>query len=134
MNANLIDKVAYLKLVDGQILSTRSKGRSKYYIPGGKREGTESDEETLIREIKEELNVDIDPASIQYRGTFIAQADREKIGVEVKMTCYSANYSGLLKASSEIEEIRWLTFKDLDIISPVDQIIFQFLKDKGELR
>jgi 8-oxo-dGTP pyrophosphatase MutT (NUDIX family) len=38
-----------------EILSTKSKG--KYYIPGGKRENGESDEQTLIREIAEELSV-----------------------------------------------------------------------------
>ncbi len=33
----VIDKVAFLYLQDGKILSTRSKGKDKYYIPGGKR-------------------------------------------------------------------------------------------------
>ena len=34
-----IDKVAYIKLQEGKILSSKSKGKTKYYIPGGKREG-----------------------------------------------------------------------------------------------
>ena len=33
-----IDKIALIKIENGQILSTRSKGKNKYYIPGGKRE------------------------------------------------------------------------------------------------
>ncbi len=134
MTDKLIDKIAYLEIVDGKILSTRSKGRSKYYIPGGKREKGESDEETLIREIKEELNVDIDSTSIQFVGVFTAQADAAATGVKVQMTCYAAQYSGQLKASNEIEEIRWLNYRDLQIVSPVDQIIFRFLKEKGELQ
>lgn len=48
----MIDKIAYLHLRNGKILSTRSKGKEAYYIPGGKREGQESDIETLIREVK----------------------------------------------------------------------------------
>ena len=47
-----IDKVAFLFLKDGKILSTRSRGKDKYYIPGGKREGNETDAETLIREVR----------------------------------------------------------------------------------
>ena len=47
----MIDKVAFLFLRDGKILSTRSKGKDKYYIPGGKREGDETDIETLVREV-----------------------------------------------------------------------------------
>jgi hypothetical protein len=38
-----IDKLAWIHIVDRQILSTRSKGKDTYYIPGGKREGDESD-------------------------------------------------------------------------------------------
>jgi len=54
-----IDKIALLYLKDGKILSTLSKGKDTYYIPGGKREQGETDEETLIRECKEELSIDI---------------------------------------------------------------------------
>ena len=56
-----VDKVAFIEIQNGQILSTKSKGKTKYYIPGGKREKGESDEQTLIREIAEELSVAIIP-------------------------------------------------------------------------
>jgi 8-oxo-dGTP pyrophosphatase MutT (NUDIX family) len=128
-----IDKIALIKIENGKILSTKSKGKNKYYIPGGKRENDESDEQTLIREIKEELSVDIIKESIEYVGTFKAQSDGAKEGIIVKMTCYQANYIGDLKEDSEIEEIRWLNYNDLEIISEVDKIIFKHLKDKGLL-
>ena len=73
-----IDKVAFLYPVDGRILSTRSKGKDKFYIPGGKREGNETDMETLIREVKEELTVDILPDTVKYYGTFEAQQSRRR--------------------------------------------------------
>ena len=83
----VIDKVAYLYLKDGKILSTRSKGKDKYYLPGGKREGRESDLETLVREIKEELTVDIIESTARFYGVFEAQAHGKEEGVLVKMTC-----------------------------------------------
>lgn len=52
-----IDKIALLYIKDGQILSTLSKGKDTYYLPGGKRELNETDEQTLIRECKEELTI-----------------------------------------------------------------------------
>ncbi len=97
-----VDKIALIKIESGQILSTRSKGKNKYYIPGGKREKEETDEQTLIREIREELSVEIIKESIEYVGTFKAQSDGAMEGVIVKMTCYKANYSGNLKKSNEI--------------------------------
>jgi 8-oxo-dGTP diphosphatase len=71
-----IDKVAWILLKEGRILGARSKGKDKFYIPGGKREAGESDNETLIREIREELSVEIIPASIAYFGTFSAHDPR----------------------------------------------------------
>ena len=50
-----VDKIAFIEIKNGRILSTKSKGKSKYYIPGGKRELGETDEQTLVREIIEEL-------------------------------------------------------------------------------
>jgi 8-oxo-dGTP pyrophosphatase MutT (NUDIX family) len=128
-----IDKVAFIEIKDNKILSTMSKGKSKYYIPGGKRETGESDEQTLVREIKEELTVDIAPGTLEYIGTFIAQSDGAMKGVKVKMTCYKAEYQGAFRADSEIEEIAWLDSKDLGRISEVDKIIFKYLINKGEL-
>ena len=130
---NEIDKIAFIETKNGKILSTKSKGKTKYYIPGGKRELGETDAQTLVREIEEELDVTIDTNTIEYVGTFKAQSDGAKEGVIVKMTCYKAKYEGVLKPSSEIEEIRWLNYQDLEIISEVDKRIFKFLKGKGEL-
>ncbi|URC11088.1 NUDIX domain-containing protein [Flavobacterium sp. B183] len=126
-----IDKIALIKVENGQILSTKSRGKNKYYIPGGKREANETDEQTLIREIREELSVEILPESIEYVGTFKAQSDGHADGITVKMTCYKADYTGTPKESNEIAEIKWLNYKDLDIISEVDKIIFTHLKENG---
>ena len=117
-----------------KILSTLSKGKDTYYIPGGKRIEGETDNETLIRECKEELTIDIIESSIKYYGTFEAQAHGKAEGILVKMTCYMADFNGEIKADSEIQEIRWLTYNDLDKISPVDKLIFKDLYDKNLLK
>ena len=129
----MIDKIALIYIKDKKILSTLSKGKDKYYIPGGKRELYENDAETLVREIKEELSVDIVTDSIRYYGTFKAQAHGQKEGVVVKMSCYIADFNGELKEDSEISKIVWLTYNDLDKISPVDKLIFEDLYNKGLL-
>lgn len=127
-----IDKIAFIYLKDGKILSTLSKGKDTYYIPGGKREGNETDEEALIRECKEELTIDIKKDTIKYYGTFEAQAHGKAEGILVRMTCYTAEFDGVLTPDSEIQEMTWLDYSNLNVkISPVDELIFEDLHKKG---
>lgn len=130
---DIIDKLAWIHLVDKQILCTRSIGKSIYYLPGGYRESEESDAKTLFREIKEELGVDLEISSMQYIGTFEASADDNKPEVLVRMTCYSAKYQGILQSNPSLDEMVWLNYKDRDRVSEVAKFIFNFLKEKDEL-
>ncbi|SFS79426.1 NUDIX hydrolase [Sphingobacterium wenxiniae] len=123
----VIDKVAWIYIQDKKILSTRSAGSEIWFLPGGKREPLENDVETLTREIKEELDVEIDLSSLRYIGTFQAQAANHAQGVIVKMTCYTADYKGQIRPTSEIAEYAFLSTADRDKISPVDQFIFTYL-------
>ncbi|WP_328644863.1 NUDIX domain-containing protein [Amycolatopsis sp. NBC_00348] len=130
----MIDKIAWLHLVDGRILSIRSRGKDVYYLPGGKREPGETDAQTLVREVREEVSVAITEPTIAPAGVFEAQADGKASGVVVRMTCFTAEYTGTLVASSEIEEITWLAYEDRDRVSAVDKIIFDHLHQTGLLR
>jgi 8-oxo-dGTP diphosphatase len=129
----LIDKLAWIEIKDKSILSTKTYGKDKYYIPGGKRESGETDEQALYREIKEELSIDLKSDTIKFIGVFQAQAHGHPTGTIVKMTCYSAAFTGQVKANSEIEEIKWLNYTDKDKISEVDKLIFDYLKEQALL-
>ena len=129
----LIDKIAWLHLHEGRVLSTRSRGKDRYYLPGGKREPGETDAQTLLREIHEELTVALDPASLQPRGVFTASAHGHAPDVLVQMTLYAATYTGTLQPAAEIEEVVWLSYRHRPQVSAVDQLIFDWLHERGEL-
>ncbi|QIS02634.1 NUDIX domain-containing protein [Nocardia brasiliensis] len=129
----MIDKVAWIHLVNGKVLSTRSHGKDVYYLPGGKREPGESDTETLAREVREELTVRIDPATARHVGTFEARAHGHPEGVTVRMTCYTAEFTGDIQAASEIAEVVWSVDSDREHVSPVDRLIFSHLREQGLL-
>ncbi|MBI4225085.1 MAG: NUDIX domain-containing protein [Candidatus Sungbacteria bacterium] len=131
MEHNYIDKLAWIYVKDGRILSTRSQGKDTWYIPGGKREGNETDAQALIREIKEELSIDIVPESISLFGTFEAQAHGKPEGTMVRMTCYTSDFTGDIQPAAEIEEYAWFGYEGKEKSSPVDKLIFDDLKMKG---
>ncbi|PIT93299.1 MAG: DNA mismatch repair protein MutT [Candidatus Harrisonbacteria bacterium CG10_big_fil_rev_8_21_14_0_10_38_8] len=130
MGKTYIDKLAFIEIRDRKVLETCSYGKDKWYIPGGKRDGNESDHEALISEVKEELLVDLIPETIQYYGTFEAQAHGKSEGTIVRMTCYTAKYKGELKPSAEVEKMDWFDYSRRGDTSPVDQLIFDDLKER----
>lgn len=131
MGLVLVDTVAWVHLENGRILCARPRGKDVFYIPGGKREGAESDLQTLLREIAEELTVALRPETVRHVGTYQAGPPD---GPAVRMSCYTAEYSGMLAASSEIDEIAWFCYADRSRVPPVDQLLFDDLNAAGALR
>lgn len=130
---NPILTVAWVRVEDGRILCARSRGRDAFYIPGGKLEPGETELDALLREIKEELAVDLVPETVRGFGTYQAQAHGQADGVVVVMSCYTADYEGRPAASGEIEELGWLGYADRELVAPVDQLLFDDLLAAGQL-
>ncbi len=131
MEKTYIDKLAFLEVKDRKVLVTCSYNKDKWYIPGGKRELGESDEQALVREVKEELLVDIIPSTIKLYDVFEAQAHGKPEGTIVRMTCYTAQYTGEPSPSAEVEKVNYFDYSKRNDISLVDQIIFDDLKAKN---
>ncbi|WP_280357213.1 NUDIX hydrolase [Nocardia otitidiscaviarum] len=125
----LIDTVAWVRIERGRILCARPRGKDVFYIPGGKREGAETDLQTLLREIEEELTVALLPDTVDHVGTYEAVLPE----VVVRMACYTADYTGTVAASSEIDEIAWFTYAQREEVPPVDQLLFDDLARSGLL-
>ncbi|GAK88100.1 NTP pyrophosphohydrolases including oxidative damage repair enzymes [Vibrio ponticus] len=126
----IIDKLAWITIQDGKFLAVRSKGKELFYLPGGKREQGESDQQALVREIKEELSVDLDSDTIKYAGTYSAQADGKASGVTVQLTCYFADFSGELAADAEIEELRFIGTEEREVCSLAALVVLDSLVDQ----
>lgn len=134
MQKNYIDKLAYIEIVNKKILVTLSKGKDTWYIPGGKREKDESDSQSLIREVEEELMIDLISDTIEKYGVFEAQAHGKPEGTVVRMTCYTAKYIGEIKPDSEIDKIDYFDYSQKSKTSPVDNLIFDDLFKKGLIK
>lgn len=100
----LIDK-------NGKIVLIQRKGDTFYNfwaIPGGVVEEDETIEEALIREMKEETGVDVEPKEIL--GIF-SDPERDPRG-RVISTVFICDYSGALRAGSDAGRIRVCTVNE----------------------
>lgn len=101
----MIDKVGGIILKDKKILVQRKKNnREECIIPGGKREGNETDLETLKRELMEELSVKLINATFIGGFDDIAVFSNEPIHVQT----YLAQIEGEIKCNNEIKEAIWI--------------------------
>ena len=130
MAKDFVDKIAFVHVKDRRVLVALSKGSDTWYLPGGHREPGEADAETLVREVKEELSVEIVPDTIHFFGTYLAQAHGWPEGKMVRVTCYTACYEGELEASSEIAQIGYFFHRQKDQISAPTKMLFDDLKSR----
>ena len=95
---------------DNILIAQRGKKKSqglKWEFPGGKLEPNESAEESLVREIKEELNIDIEVGEKLGESIFEYPSGRIKL-----IAFYCEWKSGDLRLL-EHEEVKWVKAKAL---------------------
>lgn len=103
----MIDKVAGVIVKNKKLLVVRKRTKENYQefiIPGGKREIGETDIDTLKRELKEELLVDV--VNAEYMGTYHDIAVFEKVPITVHT--YIVQIQGEILCNSEIKEYIWI--------------------------
>lgn len=129
----IIEAVCWLHLDNGRALCTRSRGHTLYLIPGGKREPGESEQHALVREIWEELGIDLEMGGLVPVGIFEAQAHGQPPGMLVRLSCYQGPFRGNPAPAAEVDELVWLGYADRHLVAPADRLIFDLLHQQGRL-
>lgn len=96
-------------IIEGEkLLVSKSKNKEHFISPGGKIEKGETARQALVRELKEELDINVSENDLEEFGKFSAPASGAE-DIELVMEVFVVKkYSGKIVPSGEIEKIMWL--------------------------
>lgn len=94
---------------NGDLLMVRKKGSAFFQLPGGKATPGESQEETLIRELREELRFDVLEKDLEFLGSHTACAVNEvSTLVEGNIYVIKLMATQSFQAYEELVEVVWI--------------------------
>lgn len=118
---------AIIKKEDKIFITRRASGdfADMWEFPGGKIERLESREEALIREIKEELELDIDVLE------FLTTIDYDYSNFHLTMHCFICEISGGKLNLNAHNDSKWITLDELDEPEwvPADILVVEAIKN-----
>jgi len=123
-----IEVVAAIIKDNNKIFTTRrgyGEFENMWEFPGGKIELGETKEEALTREIKEELELDIDITK------YLTTVDYDYPNFHLTMHCYICSISGGKLQLNAHNDAKWSTLEELDKLKwvPADILVIEKLKE-----
>lgn len=119
---HIVSVVAVIRNTNGKYLVLKRTDREiaypgLYTFPGGKVEDNDSVEETLIKEAKEEANLDLKPGKILLKDKSFVRPDDQTVKV-FSYLCEIEN-SDQIKIGEDFTDYKWISFEDLQNIPHV---------------
>lgn len=135
---NFVGKVAvkiFLEDNEGNLLIVKQEENEDYEVVGGRIDEGESIQQTIRRELKEELDIDIYDVNFDILNTFQANNPNEGINhfyliIKIKVT---EDQKRQMKLTEEIKEICWINkynYKDYNYKKFLQQSIEKYIKNK----
>jgi 8-oxo-dGTP pyrophosphatase MutT (NUDIX family) len=120
-----------LRDADGAVLTVRKRGTVRFMLPGGKPEPGESAAATAVREIREEVGIELELSELRLIGEFRAHAANERDHF-VESTVFAAAHDGEPSPAAEIAELRWASPQALLSADDTAPLLKEVLRTSGE--
>lgn len=129
-----IFKASGIIIRNRKVLAERSSGKDFFIHPGGKIESGETAKQAVVRELKEEFQIDVDESDLEFFGKYSAPAaNSPEVNVHMEVFMVTS-WAGEITPDSEVEEMLWLTSvvpKDIKVGSILEHETLPRLKKQG---
>jgi len=106
-NMKTLITAGLVALKDRKLLLAFSNNKQAFYLPGGKADEGETTLSALVREIREELNVEMDPAGLTFYSHIAAPAFGEPEGILMAQDCFRYELREEPRPAAEIGALRY---------------------------
>ncbi|HEX4851662.1 MAG TPA: NUDIX domain-containing protein [Puia sp.] len=116
-----------------KLLLAFSRNKQAWYLPGGKVDQGETTGNALIREVREELNIDLCEEDLNYYTHVSAPAFGEKNGYQMEQDCFMHELRQEANPSAEIQALKFFDIGNYSLepsqVPGVVMIMHQLKKD-----
>ena len=114
---HIVTSVAVIRRNDGRILLLKRRDDEAVYpgfytFPGGKMEGNDTIRDTLIKEVKEECGLDLEPGFILIKEKAIGRADGQT-SKSLSFLCFVKNPDALVLDEKDFTDYTWVNLDEL---------------------
>lgn len=119
----------------GELLTVRKQGTDKFQLPGGKPDADETAEQAALREVSEEVGLELSADQLSHLGHWLGEAanrDADLVSAEV----YLAAGQHQATAQAEIAELRWIPLSSpasTDLAPLIVLFLLPLLRSKASL-
>ncbi len=129
--SKIVVSAVVLRDEQGRVLSVRKRGTQRFMFPGGKPEPGETTEQTAVREVQEELGIDLDVAELTHLGDFETDAANEPNHTVVASVFEHPFVEGVA-VNAEIDELEWIALDSdrADLAPLLRDAVFPALRER----
>jgi 8-oxo-dGTP diphosphatase len=109
-----------------RLLVVRPHGQDAFFLPGGVPEPLETLEETTVREVAEEVGIDLLADDLELFAEIVTAA-HGRPGTDVRLVTFLSPSDAVPTPIGEIAEVAWFTAADEDRCAPAIQQLIRLL-------
>ena len=129
--------VGAIIISEGKILLEKRKnepGKGKWSIPGGLVELGESIGQAVVREVKEETDLDVAEPRLIDVVDDVELDDKGKVKYHFIIVDYLVKVeNGVLKAASDADDLKWVSFSEVEAYDLTGSFRFFFQRNRQKL-